>query len=505
MGIGLVLTPKIFLVLHTLWQWLRVILIWPPKPAGLHRARFATKREIAYLQTHVPPDTGLLLGMSGQHKIVSVQPTPTRQELGNMLIVGRTRSGKGLLAKNQLTSWQHSVVVNDLKGDLYAATAGYRATLGPVFVLDPTGVGHRYDPLSSRHTEDELFAAAAALLMHPDEGDGVIFTQRAIVMLTQLLLTARKETQAPFPYIRHLLRLGLADAALRVQNIDPNLATQLLDCRYEQADLQSRFLLSAWGTLCARLHPLLTEQLVRCFAACDFTVQDLMLAEKPITIYLRWKEQDLLALAPVVRLLWDTFIGELITTYDGVAGRGCRPVLMLIDEAGRVAIPALAEHATTVVGREISLWIAVQSLSQLETVYGKARAQTLRDNMDTQLYYRPTDLATASYLEERLGYVSAYAHSISLKDGEETGEGKVERPIPLLTTQQILQLPDEQILAFHHNLPPMQLTRMDWQTPQALTKRQNLTPPSLAPLPAYTISGTRTMLEADGGEYIDAD
>ena len=56
------------------------------------------------------------------------------------------------------------------------------------------------------------------------------------------------------------------------------------------------------------------------------------------------------------------------------------------------------------------MWLAVQSLSQLEVVYGKARAQVLRDNMESQLYYRPTDVATARYVEERCGRQSAYAH-----------------------------------------------------------------------------------------------
>src|SRR5207248_3669708 len=104
-------------------------------------------------------------------------------------------------------------------------------------------------------------------------------------------------------------------------------------------------------------------------------------------------------------------IDELTTTYDTNQGRGCNPVLLLIDEAGRTAIPSLSDHATTVVGRGISLWMAVQSLSQLEAVYGKARSQVLRDNMESQIYYRPTDLATAKYLEARLGDASAYAHS----------------------------------------------------------------------------------------------
>ena len=115
-------------------------------------------------------------------------------------------------------------------------------------------------------------------------------------------------------------------------------------------------------------------------------------------MYLRWPERDLLALSPLVRLLWGALIDELITSFDAKQGIGCQPVLLLIDEAGRTAIPSLADHATTVVGRGITLWLAVQSLSQLETVYGKARAQVLRDNMESQIYYRPTDLATAKYL-----------------------------------------------------------------------------------------------------------
>src|SRR2546426_11590877 len=116
------------------------------------------------------------------------------------------------------------------------------------------------------------------------------------------------------------------------------------------------------------------------------------------------------------------------------------------------AIPSLADHATTVVGRGIHMWVAIQSLSQLEAVYGKARAQVLRDNMESQIYYRPTDLATARYLEERLGTYSAYAHSTTAREGAETSEGLSERPIPLLTAQEILQLKDDEDLGFHRRL-----------------------------------------------------
>src|SRR5207247_1157987 len=197
-----------------------------------------------------PSPDGLLLGTT-KAGFVAVRPTQERAELGNLLIVAPTRGGKGLLAVSQLLSWQHSVVVNDIKGELFTQTAGYRATLGNVYVIDPTGVGHCYDPLLGKHTEDALFSAASHLLFKPDEGEGAIFTQRAIVMLTQLFLAARQEGQFPLPYARGIIRQGLQRAAHLLQEVSAELATQFLDVSFAQANFTDRFLLSSWGTLSA--------------------------------------------------------------------------------------------------------------------------------------------------------------------------------------------------------------------------------------------------------------
>jgi len=445
----------------------------------LHRARFSRLDELSQLLSPAPEGTGLLVGMTHPRQFLLVRPTKTRRELGNLLIVGPTRSGKGLLATSQLLSWKHSVIVNDIKGELFTQTAGYRATLGDVFVIDPTGVGHCFDPFADKHTEDEFYSSASHLLFKPDENDGQIFTQRAIVMLTQLFLASRAEGVAAIPYARSLIRAGLAAAAARLNQVDPALATQFLDVSFPDANLADRFLLSSWGTLTARMRPLLTETVVRSLTQADIDAASLLSSDRPVSVYLRWPERDLLALSPLVRLLWGSLIDELITTYDTTAGRGCQPVLLLIDEAGRTAIPTLADHATTVVGRGISLWIAIQSLSQLETVYGKARSLVLRDNMESQMYYRPTDLATARYLEERLGTRSAYAHSHPTQDGTETSEGHSERPIPLLSAQEILQLPDEEIIGFHRHLPPFRTCRVDWRDHQQLLQRRSIPPPRL--------------------------
>jgi type IV secretion system protein VirD4 len=358
--------------------------------------------------------------------------------------------------------------------------------LGPVFVVDPTGVGHRFDPLHASNTEDDFYSSSSHLLYQANEGDGAIFTQRATVMLTQMFLAARQERIAPFPYIRHLIRLGLADTASRLNSINPELATQFLDTNFSNANMTDRFLLSSWGTLTARMRPLLTETVIRSLTYSTFTPSEIICSPKPITVYFRWPEKDLLALSPLVRLLWGSLIDEMISTYDKKEGRGCNPVLLIVDEAGRTPIPMLADHASTVVGRKISLWIAVQSLSQLETVYGKPRANTLRENMETQLYYRPSSQETAEYLERCLGRLSQYAHSKTQRDGTHISLGLSEQGIPLMTAGEIKQMRDEQTIAFHRNLPPMRLKRMDWRRHQTLLQRHSILPPLLPTLPPIT-------------------
>ncbi len=330
-------------------------------------------------------------------------------------------------------------------------------------------------------------------------------------MLTQLFLAGRIEGKAPFPYVRQIINRGLPEGAQRLNMVSPRLATKFLDVSFneaKEAKFSDRFLLSAWSTLTAKMESLLTETVIRSLAGSDFTPAELMNSHKPITVYLRWNERDLLSLSPLVRLMWGSLIGELITTYDTKQGKNCQPVLLLIDEAGRTAIPSLADHATTVAGRGMTLWVAIQSLSQLEAVYGRARANILRDNMETQIYYRPANQETAEYLERCLGKKSDYARSQTMRVGTETSQGKSEQGIPLMSAWEIKQLKDEDIIGFHRLLPPFKAKRMDWRQDKLLTMRQRISAPKLSPLPQLSDRAQKTIWArrktlADG--YIDPD
>ena len=113
--------------------------------------------------------------------------------------------------------------------------------------------------------------------------------------------------------------------------------------------------------------------------------------------------------------------------------------------------------------------------------------------MDTQIFYRQRR-ATAKYLEEELGRRSAYSRSQSTRDGGSETQGMAEQGVALMTSNQIKQMDDSDILVFHHNLPPFRARRMNWLEHPVLRARQAKAPPKLSPLPPLTPIERRTPL-----------
>ena len=194
----------------------------------LHHARFALPHELQGLTSSICL-TRKLYCSSRTHfgGLYRVKRTRERREWATCLSAPPPRSGKSILAMSQLLTWPHSVVVVDIKGELYQNTAGYRSRLGPVYVIDPRGYGHQYDPLRACTTEDELYEAAKNLLFDPKEADGRSFTEWGIlleVLKWQACLSLNRKTGSTYrflPFTRAIGKLGINPAAAAMNAISP--------------------------------------------------------------------------------------------------------------------------------------------------------------------------------------------------------------------------------------------------------------------------------------------
>ena len=134
---------------------------------------------------------------------------------------------------------------------------------------------------------------------------------------------------------------------------------------------------------------------------------------------------------------------ELLNAYDNAPDElkaRARRILWSMDEAGRIGIPNLPEHASTVVGRKISLSISAQSRSQFNAIYGRDRTENLFNNIRTQLVFCQADFETAKHYSTRMGETSGYAHSESEYGEARTSIGKSERAIPVMSPQEFMEM-----------------------------------------------------------------
>jgi type IV secretory pathway TraG/TraD family ATPase VirD4 len=334
------------------------------------------------------------------------------------------------------------------------------------------------------------------LLYEPHEGDGKSFTQKGTKMLTIVFLAGREghrqkgEEETPLlPFVGDMADLGLNRAAKIIAAISPALARRFLDEDYhpEKDYTENKFLRDAWQSVTARLYPLLTERILRCFNGSDFTPRDIIAGKTPVTLYLCIPEKDLRAKQPVIRLVMESLMAEMKDYFDEAPGesateKGCREVLYLIDEAGNITLPSLPNDVATVRSRGISIWAAFQDNAQLESQYPK-QAKVIRNNMDAKLFYRQAEYATARDIAESLGYRSGFAHSQTLRDGQAPSEGLSEQAVHVLTPRDIRELAPEQVIAMFSNYKPIWLRRMDWQEHPPLKKRRAMPPPPVNPLP----------------------
>src|ERR687894_1922887 len=476
-------------MLRSLLRDLSIIISWLAAlfdtSQKLFPGRLAYKHELNTLEITAFDGNHLLIGEGAYGQVYGVKPTENSPELGNMIKLGTTRYGKSSAELCQIVDWDGSGVIFDIKGEIYSKVAGYLASRGRLITIDLSrGLGDQYDPLQGHTSERELHKLAKHLVYDPRDKE-TIFSDRGAKMVTQIFLAARIRQERPLPYLASLINLGVNEVAAALNAVSPELAQTFLGAKYIPGKdyEKNEFRVDSWDTVSTRLFAFLTADMVRTFAGSDFTAHDLYFADKPVFVFIKFHESDLLSMAPLIKFVCESLLMELLHAYDHASDEmkaKARQILWSMDEAGRIGIPNLPEHASTVVGRKISLSLSAQSRSQFHAVYGHDRTKNLFNNIRTQLVFCQADLDTAKHYSDRMGETSGYAHSES-EDGEaRTSTGKSERAIPVMSPQDFMHMDKGELVCFDLEHNPIRLKSMYAKRHPQLMERLGQTPPERA-------------------------
>ena len=127
------------------------------------------------------------------------------------------------------------------------------------------------------------------------------------------------------------------------------------------------------------------------------------------------------------RVILQDLIGFLGRRYARDAPAQMTPLTILVDEFSNVAYPGFIDALNKGGGAKANIMLAMQSLADPETAMGRDGTQRVLDNLNTRIWFRLTDDATAKLAVEGLGMTSVsreeISHSLSFGGANPTSGG----------------------------------------------------------------------------------
>lgn len=392
----------------------------------------------------------------------------------HVLTYAPTRSGKGVgLVVPTLLSWASSAVITDLKGELWALTAGWRKNYANNKVLrfEPASMlgSVKWNPLDEIRlgTENEVgdVQNLATLIVDPD-GKGLVshwektsFSLLVGVILHALYKAKEDCTKATLPSVDFML----SDPSREVSELWMEMATyghingenhpavgtagrDMMDRPDEEA---GSVLSTAKSYLSLYRDPVVAENV----STSEFKIKDLMHNDDPVSLYIVTQPNDKGRLKPLVRIMVNMIIRLLADKMDFEGGRPKahykHRLLGMIDEfpsLGKLEI--MQESLAFVAGYGMKFYLICQDLNQLksrETGYGPD--ETITSNCHVQNAYPPNRIETAEHLSKLSGQTTIIKEQVTTS-GKRTSamHGQVSRTIqevqrPLLTPDECLRMP----------------------------------------------------------------
>jgi type IV secretion system protein VirD4 len=437
--------------------------------------RWATKRDMKAARLF--SGKGIVLGQFGGEYLTYDGPE-------HQLVSGASRSGKGVgHVIPTLLNWNGSVLVYDIKNELWDITAGFRSTLGTCLFFNPTRPDSaRFNPLfeirkgtnevrdtqnivemlvnptGAKHTMDIWDQQASqflvALILHVLYTEPDQFKNLATVRTRLLDFKRTARAMITLPH-RFNPQTGKAE-------VHPEVALVAGELRRQPEKFQA----SVCGTAAAYL-TLWADEIVACnTAASDFRLSDLVCGDRPMTLYLQPPPSDAPRLRPLIRLMINQTCRALMEHLErDSVGRPKRHRLLLsLDEFPTLGrLDFFTMNLRQMAGYGIKAHLIVQSFNDIIEQYGINN--TILDNCHILTTFAAADSVTCQRISQMTGTVTEYRESYSQQGGRQWGFNartisQSEQVRPLLSPGDVRELAVDDELVFVTGHKPMRVQKV---------------------------------------------
>ena len=384
-------------------------------------ARFAGASDLAKKGMFKPHSDGIVVGKMGG-KLIRL---PGQQFA---ILAAPTRSGKGVgIVIPNLLDYQESCVVLDIKQENFDLTSGWRASQGQdIYLFNPFAEDrrtHRWNPLTYVSGDSALRVSdlsSIAAMLYPDGSDDQKFwvsqARNAFMAFALYLFENWDEEQSlGFPFSRYptlgaIYRLSSGDGS-DLKKFLQNLSTRKFlgaNAKTAFANMLSQAdetFASIMGTFKEPLNAWINPVLDAATGGDDFLLTDVR--KKRMTIYIGIQPNKLAESRLIVNLFFSQLINQNTRELPQNNPDLKHQCLLLMDEftsIGKVEI--IASAIAYMAGYNVRLLPIIQSMAQLDAVYGKDVARTMITNHALQIVYAPREQQDANDYSEMLGYTT---------------------------------------------------------------------------------------------------
>lgn len=436
---------------------------------------------------------------------------------GNILGCAPTGTGKGIgMVLPNLLTWPESIIVNDVKGENWALSSGFRKSglNNIVLKFDPTdkdGNSACFNPLwEIRKGENEIRDAQniVEILCDPHgTEERSHWTERAQDLLLGLIIHVlysqpNKSLGGVFEFLSGQGRTDyqILEEMLNAPH-DPDysrgwrnnyteeptqthptvyaVARELTNLEVEE---RSGIISTARRFLKLFKDPIITRNTSR----SDFRITDLMLYEKPVSLYIVIPESDRERLRPLVRIIIKLISSRLLEKMEFLEGRSVawykHPLLLVLDEFSGLGKLQFIEHDLAIIrGYGIKALIIVQSIAQIYKHYSKD--ESITSNCQVKMIYAPNKWETAQEISNMAGIstVMKFTKNVSGKMSHvvpaNLSEGTAEVQRPLITPDEVSRLPKDDMLIFVGSMPVIYGKKIRHYEDPVLQRRSQIPPP----------------------------
>ncbi len=441
-------------------------------------AKFAEKKDFKELENVVEPGSFILAAAhpDGKHgKIV----LPRSLSVMHGLILGGSGTGKsrGFLMPNLAEVKNTSLVVTDPKSELWKYTSGFHDKSVRYAPTEPEASQcFNWIPLCTDARMSEL--CARALMTAGNTGNTDQFWIDAETAFLSAIFAHTATMKYPTPLTAYRLFTRQKPELLQEQLLhSQSYVAREQAMIFEQTD--ARIKGAIVPAIAARLQ-FMRDPSIQLFTSSQLEAPNFgQLRRTPTAVYWCLREQDIARLRPLTSLFF-TVLLEQIAGEEFADSENAVPVTGMLDEFANIGkIPDFEITQSLARGRGVALWLGIQSLSQLNQIYGNHAAQTIMSSCATKIALHGLDYQTAEYISKSLGEQTISHSSSSLNVGLGTasvGSSAAKHRRPLLTPDEVTRIGEDEAIVRTSNKYPMRLYKGYYdEKPNTFPVTQSLT------------------------------